>query len=189
MTVRLTVFLDRDGIINRKPPDGQYVTTWAEFEFLPGVKEALRALKQAGARLVLITNQQGIARGALTEEALQAIHDRMQRELAAVGAALDALYYCPHEEGQCDCRKPRTGLFRRAITDFPDIDLAHAIVVGDSLSDTQAAASLGCRGIVIVHAAETAGAGPGTLSPSLRPIVAASLEEAVFRYVLPQSLG
>lgn len=142
---RLTVFLDRDGVINRKPPEGGYVTRWVEFSFLPGAVQALAELRKAGARLIVVTNQRGVALGRMTQADLDAIHERMREELRAGGADVDAIYACPHEEGTCDCRKPRTGLFHQAMADEPAIDLAWAIMVGDSASDAAAARAIGIR--------------------------------------------
>jgi D-glycero-D-manno-heptose 1,7-bisphosphate phosphatase len=144
-----TVFLDRDGVINRKPPDGDYVKSWEEFEFLPKAPEALRLLKEAGMRIIIITNQRGIARGLMTERDLEEIHKRMLAELARLQASVDAIYYCPHEEGVCDCRKPRVGLFRQAQQDFPDIDFSNSAVIGDSLKDMEAGTQLGSLTILI----------------------------------------
>jgi len=146
-----TVFLDRDGVINRKPPEGDYVKCWEEFEFLPRAPEALRLLKEAGIRVIIVTNQRGIARGLMTERNLEEIHKRMLAELARFQASVDAIYYCPHEEGVCDCRKPRVGLFRQAQQDFQDIDFANSAVIGDSLKDMEAGTQLGCLTIFIAN--------------------------------------
>lgn len=143
-----TIFLDRDGVINRKL-DNDYVKRWSEFEFLPRVKEALQLLTQAGARLIIVTNQRGIARGWMTEADLQDIHAQMRAELEAAGARIAAIYYCPHDKDQCDCRKPEVGLFLQAQREFPDIDWAQAALIGDSASDMEAGAKLGCRHILI----------------------------------------
>lgn len=148
-----TVFLDRDGVINRKPPEGDYVKYWEKFEFLPGAPEALRLLKEAGLRLIIVTNQRGIARGLMTERDLEEIHRRMQAELLRFRASVDAIYYCPHEEGTCDCRKPRDGLFRQAQRDFPDIDFARSAVIGDPLADMEVGTRLGCLTILIADGA------------------------------------
>ncbi len=143
-----TIFLDRDGVINRKR-DEDYVKHWGEFEFLPGVKEALKVLTEKNYRLIVVTNQRGIARGWMTEADVQDVHARMMDELAQHGAALSAIYYCPHDKDQCDCRKPQTGMFRQAQRDFPAIDFAKSMLIGDSLSDMAAGATLGCRNIFI----------------------------------------
>ena len=99
------VFLDRDGVINRKAPEGEYVTRWSEFAFLPGALDALRALAGAPVRVVVATNQRGIARGRMTAGDLAAIHARMRGAVLEAGGRIDAIYHCPHEGG-CDCRKP-----------------------------------------------------------------------------------
>jgi len=140
-----TVFLDRDGVINRKAPEGRYITRWADFAFLPGAVEALRRLRASGSRLVIVTNQRGVARGAMTLDDVAEIHQQMQAALRQSEAAVDAIYVCPHEEGACNCRKPQLGLFRQALTEDPDIDLSRAVAVGDSRSDLVAANALGCR--------------------------------------------
>jgi histidinol-phosphate phosphatase family protein len=143
-----TVFVDRDGVINRKR-DGDYVKNWAEFEFLPRAKEALRLLADAGYRVVVVTNQRGVARGCLTEMDLAAIHHRMLEETRLAGGPIAAVYYCPHEIGQCGCRKPGSGLFLEAQQDFVDVDFAMSTLIGDSPSDMEAGQRLGCRNIFI----------------------------------------
>lgn len=143
-----TAFLDRDGVLNRKTPEGHYVTSWAEFEFLPGAVAGLRALRAAGVRLVVVTNQRGVALGRMSEEALEDIHRRMEGELARAGVELEAVLACPHDEGTCDCRKPRLGLFREAERRL-GIDVATSIVVGDSLVDIVAGNRLGCPSYLV----------------------------------------
>jgi D-glycero-D-manno-heptose 1,7-bisphosphate phosphatase len=179
------IFLDRDGVINRKKPEGDYVTCWEEFEFLPRAKDALRLLTRAGYRLIIVTNQRGIARGVMSERDLEQIHERMMAELAQVGAEIHAIYYCPHDEGQCGCRKPETGLFWRAQRDFPDIDFACSLVIGDSLKDMEAGARLGCRNILIGEPSISASL---VASARAREIAvegeASSLFEAAVRYVI-----
>jgi D-glycero-D-manno-heptose 1,7-bisphosphate phosphatase len=144
-----TVFLDRDGIINRKRAEGNYVKVWAEFEFLPEVKAALKLLKKHGVRVIITTNQRGVALGLMTEADLRRIHEKMLAEFAKEGISVDAVYYCPHEKGQCTCRKPQIGMFLQAKKDFPDIVFNAATVIGDSLSDMEAGARLGCRNILV----------------------------------------
>jgi D-glycero-D-manno-heptose 1,7-bisphosphate phosphatase len=153
----MTLFLDRDGTINRKRPQGDYVKSCKEFEFLPDALAGLRRMAASGARMICVTNQRGVARGRMTEAALLDIHRRMLDAVREAGGRIDAVYYCPHEAGQCDCRKPLTGLFQRARIDFPDIDFADSLVVGDALSDMAAASRLGC-GSALVATPETAAA-------------------------------
>ena len=141
-----TIFLDRDGVLNRKRDD-DYVKHWGEFEFLPNVKEALQILTAKNYRLIVVTNQRGIARGWMTEAAVQDIHARMLAEIAP--AQIAAIYYCPHDKDQCDCRKPKPGLFLQAQQAFPDLDFAQAVLIGDSLSDMQFGKTAGMRTVLI----------------------------------------
>jgi D-glycero-D-manno-heptose 1,7-bisphosphate phosphatase len=134
-------------VVNRKAPEGEYVTSWAEFEFLPGALEGLRLLSGAGAPVVIVTNQRGIARDAMTEADLAGIHDRMRAEVARAGGRIDAIYHCPHEGG-CECRKPGTALFRRAAHDL-GIELAGSAVIGDRASDMEAAAAIGALRVLV----------------------------------------
>ena len=129
-------------MINRKAPDGEYVTTWAEFAFLPGALEGLRTLAGLEVPIVVATNQRGIALGRYTEEDLADIHARMRAAVAAAGGRIDAVHHCPHERAACDCRKPGTGMFERAGREL-GIRLADAAVVGDRASDMEAAAGIG----------------------------------------------
>jgi D-glycero-D-manno-heptose 1,7-bisphosphate phosphatase len=144
-----TVFLDRDGVINRLRSD--YVLSWDTFEFLPGAKEAIALLNAVGMRVVVVTNQRAVARGLLSDNALSVIHARMRAELAEAGAALDAVYVCPHDKAVCDCRKPEIGLFLQAQRDFPAITFNRSVVIGDSLSDMQAGSHLACRLLLITE--------------------------------------
>ena len=146
---RPAVFVDRDGVINRRLP-GDYVRTWGQFQFLPGARAGLRALREAGHLLIVITNQRGIGRGLMSEADLADVHRRMQAELVRAGAGVDAILHCPHEVSEgCRCRKPRPGLLSRALERFA-IDLERSWVVGDSLSDLEAGRAVGVRGILVV---------------------------------------
>jgi histidinol-phosphate phosphatase family protein len=148
-----TVFLDRDGVINEKL-DGDYVKTWEEFRFLPGALEAIKLLNGAGYRVAVISNQRGVARGILTAERLYALHEKMRESLAGYGAAIDGFYVCPHEEGTCDCRKPRIGLFLQAEADSP-VDRARSFMIGDSERDIEAGRRYGVKTILIDGSGET----------------------------------
>jgi len=143
------VILDRDGVLNRKPPRAQYVRSWNEFEWLPGAKEALQRLKTAGFRVVVVSNQAGIARGAMTEADLLDIHRRMVRETVQAGGRIDVIYYCPHnwDEG-CECRKPRPGMLFQAQRDL-NLDLSRTPFVGDDERDAQAADAAGCPSVLV----------------------------------------
>jgi D-glycero-D-manno-heptose 1,7-bisphosphate phosphatase len=144
-----TVFLDRDGVLNRKMPEGQYVTGWQHFDLLPGIPEAIARLNQEGLRVVVVTNQRGIALGLYTAQDVNEIHAQLQRTLAMHGAHMDGFYFCPHDKRQCNCRKPLPGLFEQAKADFPEIDAATSLVIGDSLSDIEFGRNLGMKTIFI----------------------------------------
>ena len=144
-----TVFLDRDGILNEKMPEGQYVTRWEEFRVLPGVPEALRRLNDAGLRVIVVTNQRGIARGLYTLPMSRRSTRRFSRLLNGAGARIDAFFICPHDDGQCNCRKPLPGLFEQAVARFPDITAATSVMIGDSLSDIEFGRRLGMKTIFI----------------------------------------
>ena len=144
-----TVFLDRDGTINRKAPDNEYVKTLDEFALLPTVAEAIRALNDAGRRVIVVTNQRGIALGQMTEYDLHVIHEHMLELLAACGARVDAVYHCPHDRGSCVCRKPEPGLFIRAADDHADIRFHESAIFGDSDSDMAAGMKLGMVRVLV----------------------------------------
>lgn len=176
------VFLDRDGVINRKAPEGSYVKNWHEFEFLPGVVEAISELREAGFLVMVVTNQRGVARGVMTEEDLTTIHARMEEELRGGRAALDGVYFCPHDiDDGCSCRKPRPGLLFRAARQH-DIDLSQSWMVGDSQVDIQAGLSAGCR-TVLVQAEGVEGCISNGVTPDERAV---SLHDAA-RIILHRS--
>lgn len=140
------VFLDRDGTIAR---DVQYCRRPGDFELLPAVLEAIRLLNTNDFKVIVITNQSGIARGYFTEEILAQIHNKMGDELGKYGARVDAIYYCPHHpDGGCDCRKPESALFLRAVKEL-DIDLGRSFVVGDMQMDIDVGRALGCKTVLV----------------------------------------
>jgi D-glycero-D-manno-heptose 1,7-bisphosphate phosphatase len=144
-----TVFLDRDGVLNLKMPEGRYVTSWRHFELLPGVSEAIARLNQAGLRVLVVTNQRGIALGLYRAADVDAIHAQLQQTLAQHGAHIDGFYFCPHDKHECNCRKPLPGLFEQAQAQFPKIDAATSLIAGDSLSDIEFGRNLGMKTIFI----------------------------------------
>ncbi len=144
-----TVFLDRDGILNEKMPEGLYVTRWEDFHPLPGVPEALRRLNEAGLRVIVVSNQRGIALGIYTAADVEAIHAAFERLLNAAGARVDAFFICPHDNEQCNCRKPLPGQFEQAVAMFPEIKAATSAMIGDSLSDIEFGRRLGMTTILI----------------------------------------
>ncbi len=144
-----TVFLDRDGVINRKMPEGEYVTRWELFDLLPGVAESIAALNRKGLRVIVVTNQRGVALGLYSAADVTHIHEQLQRTLADSGAHVDGFYFCPHDKRQCDCRKPGPGMFAQAKTDFPEITPETSVIIGDSLSDIEFGVHLGMQTMFI----------------------------------------
>jgi len=137
------VILDRDGVINYDSP--AFVKSPDEWVALPGSLEAIARLSQAGWRVVLATNQSGLARGLFSIETLNAIHAKMRQELLPLGGHVDAIFLCPHgPDDGCDCRKPKPGMLHEIAYRF-DVDLSQVPVVGDSLRDLEAAAAAGCQ--------------------------------------------
>jgi D-glycero-D-manno-heptose 1,7-bisphosphate phosphatase len=136
-------FLDRDGTINEKAPEGDYVKGPAELALLPGAAAAIRRLNDAGISAIVVTNQRGLALGLMSESDLEAVHFELAARLGAVaGAHIDAFFYCPHEIGECDCRKPGPGMFRQARARFPWIELERSAMIGDGPSDVEAGRQL-----------------------------------------------
>jgi histidinol-phosphate phosphatase family protein len=140
-----TIFLDRDGVLNKKMPRAQYVCSWKDWIWLTGAKEALALLKEAEYRVILITNQPGIARGFMTEQDLSTIHQKMEEEVRLAGGDIFKVYHCPHgwDEG-CECRKPKPGMLFQAQKDF-HIDLTLTYFIGDDERDTKAGIAAGCK--------------------------------------------
>lgn len=140
------VFIDRDDTINR---DVHYCSRPEDFELLATVGPGIRLLNQAGFKVVVITNQSGIARGYFTEEMLERIHQKMTDELAKYGAHIDAIYYCPHypDEG-CECRKPKPKLVYQAIKQL-HIHPQQSFTIGDRLMDVELAGAIGCKCVMV----------------------------------------
>jgi histidinol-phosphate phosphatase family protein len=146
---RPTVILDRDGVLNEKAPRANYVRNWAEFKWLPGALESLRALKEAGFRVLIVSNQAGVARGAMTEADLLEIHRQMVKAAEREGGRIDAIYYCPHNwDENCECRKPKPGMLFQAQRDF-SLDLSRTLFIGDDERDGQAADAAGCLSALV----------------------------------------
>ncbi|HAD12073.1 MAG TPA: phosphatase [Saprospirales bacterium] len=144
-----TLFLDRDGVINHRIP-GDYVKTPHAFQPVEGLEEAMKLLSAKFRRIFVVTNQAGIGKGLMTEMDLHAVHRHMLDIIEAGGGRVDRVYHCPHRaELACTCRKPATGMAWMALADFPDIDLEHAWMVGDSISDMQFAEKLGIKSVLI----------------------------------------
>lgn len=146
---RWTLFLDRDGVINDRIV-GSYVRNWSEFEFLDGVLEAMPILARKFDCIVVVTNQQGIAKGIMTEEALHKVHARMLEEIEKNGGRVDKVYFCAtHERENSPCRKPNTGMGQQAKLDFPSINFDQAIMVGDSITDIEFGYNMNMKTVLI----------------------------------------
>jgi D-glycero-D-manno-heptose 1,7-bisphosphate phosphatase len=142
------VFLDRDGVINRRIHDG-YVTRLSEFEFLPDAIPGVRALAGLGKPIIVVSNQAGVAKGLVKLRALEQITTWFVGELVAAGGRVDAVYYCPHAPAdECQCRKPKPGLFLQAASDF-GVDLQQSVMIGDTVSDAEAATNAGVRALLV----------------------------------------
>jgi D-glycero-D-manno-heptose 1,7-bisphosphate phosphatase len=149
---RGAAFLDRDGTINVKAPEGDYITAPEQVRLLPGAARAIRQLNDLGALVVVVTNQRGISLGRMTADDLHNVHERLSAMLAArAGARVDAFFFCPHDHGQCDCRKPHPGMLRDAVDHFPEIDLDASVLIGDAPSDVAAAERFGVRSLQLGH--------------------------------------
>jgi D-glycero-D-manno-heptose 1,7-bisphosphate phosphatase len=166
------VFLDRDGVINRKAPEGEYIERWDEMVILPGVGDAIKRLNEAGYRVIVVTNQRGVARGKVKLSEVDHIHEQLIRGLAKKGATIDNVYYCPHDlDKKCECRKPEPGMLRRAVDEF-DIEMRLSWMVGDSAVDVLAGQRAGCRTVLISESFSRTSGG-------LADIVVANLSQAV----------
>ncbi len=144
-----TVFLDRDGVINRDSPD--YIKSWEEFNFLPGSLDALKEFHENGYRVVLITNQSAVGRGMITPGGLNHIHQMMKDEIASHGGLVSDIFFCPHVPAEgCACRKPEPGMILQARKKY-HIDLLQAVMVGDSAKDIECAKNAGCGRTVLVR--------------------------------------
>jgi heptosyltransferase II len=168
-----TIFLDRDGTLNADPG---YIHSPDQFELFPGAADALAKLKQAGAQLIVITNQSGIGRGFFTLADLERIHEKLRALLQAAGASLDAIYYCPHHpEDACGCRKPETGMIDQAVQER-QVDLSRSYFIGDHARDIELAKRIGAKSVMVTtgeHAAQAASElaaqriAPDAVKPSL----------------------
>jgi len=148
------VFLDRDGTINEEV---EYLSDLKEFKLLPKVAPAIKLLNEHGFKVIVITNQAGVARGYFGEDKVEEIHQEMKRQLREKRAHLDGIYYCPHHptEGMgkykknCWCRKPNPGMLEKAAKDF-DLDLGKSYVIGDQLTDIELGNNAGCETVLVL---------------------------------------
>lgn len=155
---RKFIFLDRDGTLNVRPPKACYIEKPEDFVWLDGAREAVKELNDNEYRVILVSNQPGLARGNLTEEGLRAIHDKMNKDLEEIGAKIDYIYYCPHNwDDGCECRKPKPGMFFQAQKDL-SIDLTKCFMLGDDERDMHAGGDAGCKCMYVtdIHPLEEA---------------------------------
>jgi len=143
-----TLFLDRDGVINRHLPDN-YVKKWEEFEFLHGVLEAMKIFSGYFKHILVVTNQRGVGKGMMTEDDLIIIHNNMISEINRHQGRIDKVYYCTDIDKDSPNRKPNSGMALQAKSDFPDIDFKKSIMVGDDVSDMEFGNRLGMKTILI----------------------------------------
>ena len=140
-----TILLDRDGVLNQKAPKAEYISSPGQFIWLPGALDALRQLKDSGYRVILISNQAGIARGKITRDQLHAVEDKMRQEAEAAGGKIDAIYVCPHHwDEDCPCRKPKPGMLFQAQREH-HLDLSRVWFLGDDERDVEAGVAAGCK--------------------------------------------
>jgi D-glycero-D-manno-heptose 1,7-bisphosphate phosphatase len=174
------VFLDRDGVINQRPPEGDYITRWEDFHILPGVPEGIALLNHAGFLVIVVTNQRCVAKGLITEADLQKMHERMTDVLARGRAKIDATFYCPHEnEPRCDCRKPAPGMLLSAAR-LRGIDLRTSWMIGDSDNDVEAGLNAGCKTARVIATDATSGERARISEATITAdIVASSLFDAI----------
>ena len=144
--LRPAVFLDRDGTIAEEVG---YLNDVSRFRMFPFAAAAIRRLNSAGLPVIAVTNQSGVGRGYFPESLVHTVHELMSQQLAAAGAHLDAIYYCPHtSEDGCDCRKPKPGLLERAAREH-SLDLRSSFVVGDRYRDMELGQSVGASGVLV----------------------------------------
>lgn len=143
-----TLFLDRDGVINKKIDDG-YVTQWDDFSFLDGSLEAISRFNKKFGTIIVVTNQRGVGRGIMTEKDLEYIHKRMIEQINYNDGRIDKIYCCTALSDSASCRKPNIGMAYKALSDFPEIAFNKSIMVGDSISDLIFGRKLGMLNVLI----------------------------------------
>lgn len=172
------MFLDRDGVLNERPREHDYVRDVSQLHLLPGIAQAGATLRAAGYALVVVSNQRGVARGMVCAQTLVDIEALVQRELATVGTQVDAFYYCPHDlDAGCECRKPRPGMLLTAMQDL-DLDLAASALIGDSESDIWAGRAVGVFTVRIGGGATSADAVAIDLLEAAQIIAARSISSS-----------
>jgi D-glycero-D-manno-heptose 1,7-bisphosphate phosphatase len=143
-----SIFLDRDGVINEKI-ENDYVKNWDEFVFTERAIDAIAILSDIFERIIVVTNQRGVGKGLMTEEQLNFIHDKMNDKISENLGKIDKIYFCTDILDSAECRKPNSGLALKAKLDFPELDFAKTIMIGDSISDMIFGKNLGMKCIYI----------------------------------------
>lgn len=143
-----TLFLDRDGVINHEK-EMDYVYSYDEFIFYDRVHEAMQIFNQVFGRIIVVTNQRGVGRGLMSEEALSGIHEEMTNDITTTGGRIDAIYFCTADDNLHPDRKPNHGMARKAMNDFPEIKMARSIMVGNNLSDMKFGRNAGMHTILL----------------------------------------
>lgn len=187
MNKNKTVFLDRDGVITEDPP--HYAHRLDQLCIIRGSAQAIQLLNAHNFRIIIISNQSGVARGYYEEDDVKIFNNGMEHLLAKEGAHVDAVYYCPHHPNaiierykiNCDCRKPKPGMLLNAAKEF-DIELQSSILVGDKWSDIEAGHAAGCKSVLVLT-------GHGTEENNTKlgkaDYIAKDLHDAVIHYILP----
>ena len=162
------VFLDRDGTLNVRPREHEYVTSEEDFVWLPGAAEGAARLARAGYVLTVVSNQRGVARGLVHPSVLHGIEELIQDELGRYGCSIAAFRYCVHDiEDACDCRKPKPGMILRLAREF-DLDLARSWMIGDSRTDIRTGEAAGCRTALLADSGDETEA--DVVAPSLAEV-------------------
>jgi D-glycero-D-manno-heptose 1,7-bisphosphate phosphatase len=154
MSQNIAVFIDRDGTISEEVG---YINHVSRYQVYPWTAAAIRNLNEAGLRVIVVTNQAGVARGYFTEELVKQVHEKLVAEMTLAGARFDAIYYCPHHPSageppyrqSCNCRKPKTGMIERAAAEF-GIDVSRSFVIGDRYGDIELAHNAGARSVFVL---------------------------------------
>jgi D-glycero-D-manno-heptose 1,7-bisphosphate phosphatase len=145
------IFLDRDGVVIRKAPEGAYVADWREVEFLQGSLEAIAAFCRFGYKVIIVTNQRGLATGKIELSKLKNIHARVKAVIGSCGGNVSGIYYCPHDISEgCSCRKPKAGMLVQAAVEH-QLRLHECWMVGDKETDVAAGKSVGCKTALITQ--------------------------------------
>ncbi|HAJ56617.1 MAG TPA: D,D-heptose 1,7-bisphosphate phosphatase [Candidatus Omnitrophica bacterium] len=148
------IFLDRDGVINKYPGDRKYVTSLSGFKLLPGSVRAIRGLSQAGYRIFVISNQAGVSKGLYSRKTLKEMTDFMLKNVEKAGGKIEKALYCLHtQEMNCACRKPKTGLLKKAVKG-KKVDIKNSFFIGDSLMDVKTGKAFGCKTILVLSGRE-----------------------------------